>query len=97
MASQATNGAGDQQPPQNAPQEPIPESEKLEEPRNPPKWRRLFGGAKQDRVPPVVSESSSDAYVEVKARPEKWSMGVLNDKETDEVPGKVTQLYGVDN
>lgn len=22
-----------------------------------------------------------------KAKPEKWSMGMLNDKETDEVPG----------
>ncbi len=50
----------------------------------PPRWRRFFVGPK-----PEVSSSavSSDGYEEVKTRPEKWSLGVLNDKETEEVPG----------
>ena len=48
------------------------------------RWRRLFGSPK-----PEVSSSavSSDGYEEVKKRPEKWSLGVLNDRETEEVPG----------
>lgn len=34
--------------------------------------------------------STSDAE-DAQKRPEKWSMGVLNDRETDEVPGKRMQ------
>ncbi|KAL8659547.1 MAG: hypothetical protein Q9202_007076 [Teloschistes flavicans] len=36
-----------------------------------------------------MSIASSDGYDDVKARPAKWSLGILNDKETDEVPGSV--------
>ncbi|KAL8641764.1 MAG: hypothetical protein Q9228_001455 [Teloschistes exilis] len=36
-----------------------------------------------------MSITSSDGYDDIKGRPEKWSLGVLNDKETDEVPGSV--------
>ena len=51
---------------------------------NTPRWQRLFGSPR-----PEVSSStiSSDGYEEVKQRPEKWSFGVLNDRETEEVPG----------
>lgn len=34
-----------------------------------------------------MSIASSDGYDDVKAKPAKWSLGILNDKETDEVPG----------
>ena len=47
-------------------------------------WRRFFGGTKLELSSAAVS---SDGYEEVKMRPEKWSLGVLNDKETEEVPG----------
>ncbi len=58
-----------------------------------PIWRQLLG---IQQVPPGVSStsdgSSTDGYDEIKAKPEKWSMGVLNDKETEEVPGKSISL-----
>lgn len=43
-----------------------------------PTWRRFFGGPKPE---------PSDGHGEVKSRLEKWSLGVLNDRETEEVPG----------
>ena len=50
-------------------------------------WRRFLGGKKQ--APPEVESSgtSTDGMDDIKAKPEKWSLGVLNDKETEEVPG----------
>ena len=51
------------------------------------KWKRIFGptdeahGARN-------SHSSSEEPEFMEKRPEKWSMGVLNDKETEEVPGE---------
>ena len=48
------------------------------------RWRSFFGGPKPETSSSAVS---SDGYDEVKARPEKWSLGVLNDRETEEVPG----------
>ena len=37
------------------------------------------------------SAPSSGGFDEVQAkRPEKWGMGILNDRETDEVPGSCT-------
>lgn len=58
-----------------------------------PKWRQLLG--KKHPLPDVSSTSdgsSTDGYDEAKAPPEKWSMGVLNDKQTEEVPGKSCML-----
>jgi len=49
-----------------------------------PTWRRFFGGLKPE---PSSSVVSSEGYEEAKTRPEKWSLGVLNDRETEEVPG----------
>jgi hypothetical protein len=49
-----------------------------------PHWRRRQGPAQN---PTVVSPASSvDAEKEVPPT-EKWSLGILNDKHTDEVPG----------
>lgn len=49
-------------------------------------WKRMMGGTKST-LEPASSGSSIDQDDGNKARPEKWSMGVLNDKQTDEVPG----------
>lgn len=37
-----------------------------------------------------------DEFSEMKTKPKKWSLGVLNDRETDEVPGKSidARLFG---
>ena len=52
-----------------------------------PLWRRvLLSGHKSAQQPPS-SGSSFDGVDETKTKPEKWSLGVLNDKQTDEVPG----------
>lgn len=37
----------------------------------------------------------SDEEGELKIRPEKWRLGILNDRETDEVPGKTRQETGL--
>lgn len=61
-----------------------------------PLWRRILGGTKS-ATEPTSSGSSVDEYDGNKAKPEKWSMGVLNDRQTDEVPGtserNATQVY----
>ena len=55
-------------------------------------WRRLFGSP--NTLPgPLGSATSSNEYEEVKMKPEKWSLGVLNDKETDEVPGMYSHIF----
>lgn len=47
-----------------------------------PFWKRMLGGQE-----PASSGSSVDQEDGNKGKPEKWSMGVLNDRQTDEVPG----------
>lgn len=49
------------------------------------RWARFSRSSKGVRT--TASEASSGGDGDVKARPEKWSMGILNDTETDEVPG----------
>ncbi|KAI9819250.1 MAG: hypothetical protein M1827_007406 [Pycnora praestabilis] len=51
-------------------------------------WRAVFRKPVSGRATPT---SEGDLENE-KRRPEKWSMGVLNDTETDEVPGSVLLL-----
>ncbi len=48
-------------------------------------WRSFFGSGSTNRD----STSSAEDLENEKVKPEKWSMGVLNDRETDEVPGKL--------
>ena len=50
-------------------------------------WRSHLGRRKA-APRPASSGSSTDGFEEVKNRPEKWSLGVLNDRETEEVPGQ---------
>ena len=54
-----------------------------------PAWRRFLGGSKGSTQENGSSSTSTDGDDAPKKRPEKWSMGVLNDRETDEVPGSV--------
>lgn len=52
-------------------------------------WRQLLGIQQAPSGLSSTSDGSSiDGDDEIKAKPEKWSMGVLNDKKTEEVPGK---------
>ena len=59
---------------------------------------RLFGGSKEKAVIEKDDAASSTPTSDVERnqkRPPKWSFGVLNDKETDEVPGSVLLLSKV--
>lgn len=51
--------------------------------------------ARKETQPASAPASSSDEYGDEKQRPVKWSLGILNDKETDEVPGSVLLLSKV--
>ena len=51
-----------------------------------PLWRRMLGGSKSAQEP-ASPGSSVDEDDGNKVKPEKWSMGVLNDRYTEEVPG----------
>ena len=51
-----------------------------------PLWRRILGSTKSAQEPKSYG-SSIDGDDGNRVKPEKWSMGVLNDKQTDEVPG----------
>lgn len=48
-----------------------------------PKWRKFLGAPK----PPGHLSGSEVAVDEFKTRPVKSSLGILNDRETTEVPG----------
>lgn len=48
-----------------------------------PKWRKFLGAPK----PPGHLSGSEAALDEFKTRPAKSSLGILNDRETAEVPG----------
>ena len=53
------------------------------------KWKRIFGPTNEAHST-GNSHSSSEGSENMKKRPDRWSMGVLNDKETEEVPGERT-------
>ncbi|KAH7185561.1 major facilitator superfamily domain-containing protein [Fusarium flagelliforme] len=57
----------------------------MPESSNAPRWRRFLGGGGGGSG--SASPRQNDSY-----GPSKWSMGVLNDKETIEVPGSVLLL-----
>lgn len=57
------------------------------------RWKTIFHSNKKTRQQPVVDEKTSNDDYEHSKKPEKWSMGVLNDRETDEVPGKIHRLF----
>lgn len=55
-------------------------------------WRRLLrkSGPTQKST---HSPASTDSIGDYRMRPQKWGMGILNDKETDEVPGKFSPVW----
>lgn len=63
--------------------EPRPEPDRIAKSR----WKRMLSRSNPAQGS-IVSRASSEGIEEMKRRPEKWSMGVLNDTETDEVPGE---------
>ncbi|KAL6713509.1 hypothetical protein ACLMJK_008974 [Lecanora helva] len=57
---------------------------------NAPRWKQLLGWSRNEPgLPSTSTKSSTEGYDEIKAKPEKWSLGVLNDRETEEVPGSI--------
>ena len=68
--------------------EPMPEAATESVPKV-PTWRKFLGVSKVPVQENASSGTSVDGDDGPKRGPEKWSMGVLNDKETEEVPGSV--------
>ena len=64
----------------------VPEASDGREVKGSP-WRRFLGGKRKTPREVESSGTSTDEFDDIKAKPEKWSLGVLNDKETEEVPG----------
>ncbi|CAK3793188.1 MFS general substrate transporter [Lecanosticta acicola] len=59
-------------------------------------WKRMLDNNRHGRARPAGgSGDNSDNEHSETTRPEKWSMGVLNDTETEEVPGSVLLLSKV--
>ena len=55
-------------------------------------WRKLFGAPKSAPGRNRSTASSSDGEG-IKGGPAKWSLGVLNDKSTIEVPGRCIRFH----
>lgn len=72
--------------------EKVKDDARLSTPQTGRKWIRFFSGAPDASHPKEADERQSDS-----GRPNKWSMGILNDEITDEVPGSVLLLSGVRN
>ena len=53
-------------------------------------WKRFL---RKPSPPQASSATSMEDFDEVKRNPEKSSLGVLNDKETDEVPGRTVESF----
>jgi hypothetical protein len=52
------------------------------------KWKGVFARRPEKVDEKQSRQTSGDTDIEARdSRPPKWSFGILNDKETDEVPG----------
>ncbi|KAK3696756.1 hypothetical protein LTR37_017780 [Vermiconidia calcicola] len=59
-------------------------------------WKAMLGNRKNQRSgQPSNRTSMSDLEQQIEKRPAKWSMGILNDEETEEVPGSILLLSKV--
>ena len=69
--------------------QPDTEPEKVPSAKSNPdsRWRRMLRRSTTGQAA-IISRESSEALEDMKCRPEKWSLGVLNDRETEEVPGE---------
>ncbi|KAI4207577.1 MAG: hypothetical protein LQ349_009836, partial [Xanthoria aureola] len=65
---------------------PISDPEKHDDPKAPARWWKLSRGTKASNPQPPLSDASSEGNEEIKAKPNKWSMGIMSDPLTDEVP-----------
>ena len=68
-------------------QEPLKE---LAEPTN-PRWKILLHNIKPQRQL-LKFEKASNRTIETSMKPARWSLGILNDRETEQVPGKLKFL-----
>ncbi|KAI4235456.1 MAG: hypothetical protein LQ349_003164 [Xanthoria aureola] len=68
---------------------PISDPEKHDDPKAPTRWWKLSRGTKASNPQPPLSDASSEGNEEIKAKPNKWSMGIMSDPLTDEVPGSI--------
>ncbi|KAK3049068.1 hypothetical protein LTR09_009722 [Extremus antarcticus] len=57
-------------------------------------WKAMLGNRK-NKGKPSSRTSMSDMEQRVEKRPAKWNMGMLNDEETEEVPGSILLLSKV--
>lgn len=55
-------------------------------------WKTMLGNRRNTRGNPSSRTSISDAEQPTQKRPAKWNMGMMNDQETEEVPGSVLLL-----
>lgn len=55
----------------------------------------MLGRRKSRKGEPSSQNSMSDLEMQADKRPAKWSLGMLNDRETDEVPGSILLLSKV--
>ena len=62
---------------------------------NPSSWMQVlrFSKMKSGLASASPKSPTHDGNDEMKANPERWSMGVLNDRETEEVPGECRRLH----
>ena len=58
-------------------------------------WKAMLGNRRNASGNPSNRTSMSDPEQQVEKVPVKWSMGILNDRETDEVPGSILLLSEV--
>ncbi|KAL8674103.1 MAG: hypothetical protein Q9168_001498 [Polycauliona sp. 1 TL-2023] len=86
MASTPEN---DSETVRDAQHQPSGDAEKHSSPTPSTRWWKLSRGTKASDPQPPPSDSSSDGNDDVKPKPNKWSMGIMNDPLTDEVPGSI--------
>lgn len=60
---------------------------KAEKPDKPSIWGRVFHRSSSANRPSNL-EKATDEFSKIKTKPTKWSLGILNDSEVDEVPGE---------
>ena len=58
------------------------------------RWHRMLGRSNTGQAA-IISRESSETFEDMKCRPEKWSLGVLNDRQTEEVPGEDAHSRGL--
>lgn len=76
-------------------QQPEPAAEVPERAKRRVDWKAMLGSRNNASGRPSNRTSMSDLEQQTEKKPAKWSMGILNDAETDEVPGSILLLSKV--